>query len=277
MKTSWICVFVSLAFIGAPPAQESSEPVVTKLSLMVGTPDTAATEAAGTLLVSGTVIPVDAEAADPSTELRPSVPMDIGDKLKKALRLEHVVPRYSLLRPLAIEKRVELHRPTGDATIRIFATLLGFNTELVTYRIEFLDGTKILSDSNVSVQLGKRAVVGALDGDAAPYLFLVLEPEMIGPIPLQADTTNPRLLESVIPAYPKAAKEAKIQGLVIVRGVILTDGTVTDLKIERSDSPLLEKAALDAVSKNRYQPARDSEGNPIAVEYTTTLNFRLRN
>jgi TonB family protein len=277
MKTSWICVFISLTFVGALPAQEISEPVVTKLSLLVGTPDTAATEAAGTILVSGTVIPVDAEAADSSTELRPSVPMDIGDKLKKALRLEHVVPRYSLLRPLAIEKRVELHRPTGDATIRIFATLLGFNTELVTYRIEFLDGTKILSDSNVSVQLGKRAVVGALDGDAAPYLFLVLEPELIGPIPLQADTSNPRLLESVIPAYPKAAKEAKIQGLVIVRGVILTDGTVTDLKIERSDSPLLEKAALDAVSKNRYQPARDSEGNPIAVEYTTTLNFRLRN
>jgi TonB family protein len=277
MKTSWICAFVSLAFVGALPAQDSSEPVVTKLSLMVGTPDTAATEAAGTLLVSGTVIPVDAEASDPSTELRPRVPMDIGEKLKNALRLEHVVPRYSLLRALVIEQRVELHRPTDDATIRIFATLLGFNTELVTYRIEFLDGSKVLSDSNVSVRMGKRAVVGALDGDAAPYLFLVLEPELIGPIPLQVDTSNPRLLESVFPAYPKDAKDAKIQGVVIVRGVIQTDGTVTDLKIVRSDSPLLEKAALDAVAKNRYQPARDSEGNPIAVEYTTTLNFRLRN
>ena len=268
--------FIILAFTGLMQAQESSEPVVTMLSLMVGTPDTAATEADGTLLVSGTVIPVEGTAVDNANELRPKVPMDIGDKLKKALRLEHVAPRYSLLRPLELEQRVELHRPSDDTSIRIFTTLLGFNTELATYRIEFFNGSTVLSDSNVSVRMGRRAVVGALDGEAAPYLFLVLEPELIGPIPLQKDTSNPRLLESVIPTYPKDAKDARVQGVVIVQGVIQTDGTVTDLTIVRSDSPLLEKAALDAVAKNRYQPARNAEGKPMAVEYTTTLNFRLK-
>lgn len=268
--------FVILAIASSLQAQESSDLVVTMLSLMVGTPNTAATEAAGTLLVSGTVIPVEGEAVNTESELRPKVPMDIGGKLKKALRLEYVAPRYSLLRPLELEQRVELHRPSDDTPIRIFTTLLGFNTELATYRIEFFDGSTVLSDSNVSVRMGKRAVVGALDGEAAPYLFLVLEPKLIGPIPLPKDTSNPQLLESVIPMYPKGAKDAKIQGVVIVQGVIQTDGTVTDLTIVRSDSPLLEKAALDAVAKNRYQPARDSEGNPIATEYTTTLNFRLR-
>ncbi len=276
MKTSWKTVLIILASAFSSRALESSEPVVTKLSLMVGTPYTAAAEAAGTLLVSGTVIPVEAEATDPASELRPKMPMDIGDKLKKALRLEHVAPRYALLRPLELEKRVELHRPSDDTAIRIFTTLLGFNTELATYRIEFFDGLKVLSDSNVSVRMGQRAVVGALDGEAAPYLFLVLEPKLIGPIPLQKDTSHPRLLESVIPTYPKDAKDARIQGIVIVQGTIQTDGTVTGLKIMKSDSPLLEKAALDAVGKNRYQPARDSEGNPIAIEYTTTLNFRLK-
>jgi protein TonB len=61
---------------------------------------------------------------------------------------------------------------------------------------------------------------------------------------------QPRQVSRVAPVYPPAARDANIQGVVILELVIGTDGTVTQATVLRS-IPLLDQAALDAATQWR--------------------------
>ncbi len=75
------------------------------------------------------------------------------------------------------------------------------------------------------------------------------------------------------PEYPALAKMARIQGTVRLEAVISRDGRVEDLKV-LSGHPLLVKAAVEAVSRWRYQPTL-LNGEPVEVLTTIDVNFRL--
>ena len=61
------------------------------------------------------------------------------------------------------------------------------------------------------------------------------------------------LLKKIEPSYPDAAKKAGVQGAVLFKAVIGTDGHVKTLDLVKGD-PLLVKAAEDAVRQWVYQP-----------------------
>lgn len=75
------------------------------------------------------------------------------------------------------------------------------------------------------------------------------------------------------PEYPPLAKMARIQGTVRLEAVISKDGTIQDLKAV-SGHPLLVKAAVDAVSRWRYQPTL-LNGEPVEVVTEVDVNFTL--
>ena len=83
----------------------------------------------------------------------------------------------------------------------------------------------------------------------------------------------PRKIVDVSPQYPESARQAKIQGLVILDATIDAGGNVVDAKVLRS-VPMLDQAALDAVRQWKYLPAQ-LDGKPTAVMMTLTVNFRL--
>ncbi len=277
-KIGFLILFVSLTATVAPVAARETSQVLTNFSLLVGSPEAEESEVSGTLLVSGTVIPLEGEQPSRGREPALRVPVDLLGKLKKALRLEHVLPRNAALKPVTVGQRTRLRSPSEDSSIHIHATLMGHNQDLATYRIEFSRGGQVLSDSKVSVRMGERAVVGALDGEAAPYLFLVVRPESPGglPPPPVLDQEPPRILEKVFAAYPKQAKEKKIQGVVIVEGLVQTNGQITDLKVVRDPDPILSQAALDSMRQWMFQPVVDGEGNTVPVRFTVTTNFSLQ-
>jgi TonB family protein len=76
------------------------------------------------------------------------------------------------------------------------------------------------------------------------------------------------------PVYPPIAQSARVQGVVILEAVIDEQGDVASARVVRS-IPLLDGAALDAVSKWKYAPA-DVDGRLVAVVMTVTVNFRLQ-
>jgi protein TonB len=79
----------------------------------------------------------------------------------------------------------------------------------------------------------------------------------------------------VRPEYPATAQSARIQGVVIIEATIGVDGTVTDAQILRS-IPLLDAAALDAVTQWRFTPTvLPDTGQPVPVIMTVTVNFTL--
>jgi len=76
------------------------------------------------------------------------------------------------------------------------------------------------------------------------------------------------------PEYPERARSEGIEGAVLLRAIILMDGSLGSLQLLSAPSPELAKAAADAVQQWRYQPTL-LNGQPVEIETTITVNFEL--
>ena len=81
------------------------------------------------------------------------------------------------------------------------------------------------------------------------------------------------LIRRVQPTYPIPAKNARIQGPVILAAIISKAGTIDNLRVV-SGHPMLVGAAIDAVSQWRYRPYI-LNGEAVEVETQITVNFVL--
>ena len=84
---------------------------------------------------------------------------------------------------------------------------------------------------------------------------------------------QPAMVSKVEPAYPAAAKVARVEGTVLVELTIGTDGAVREARVLRS-IPLLDQVALDAVRRWRYEPTL-LNGAPVEVISVVAVGFRL--
>lgn len=82
-----------------------------------------------------------------------------------------------------------------------------------------------------------------------------------------------RLVQQVNPPYPPLARQTGVQGSVVLHAIIARDGSIESLQVQ-SGHPMLVNAALDAVRRWRYKPTYLG-GQPVEVETTITVNFRL--
>jgi TonB family protein len=81
-------------------------------------------------------------------------------------------------------------------------------------------------------------------------------------------------LQAPKPIYPASAESAGIQGTVLLRAIVSTDGSIMGLTVLSSPDPLLADAAMEAVRQWRYQPTL-LNGQPVEVVTTISVNFRL--
>ena len=81
------------------------------------------------------------------------------------------------------------------------------------------------------------------------------------------------LIHQVKPAYPPLARQARIQGTVVLQAVIGKDGAIQGLKVV-SGHPMLAPAALEAVKQWKYKPYY-LNGEPVEVDTTINVNFTL--
>lgn len=81
------------------------------------------------------------------------------------------------------------------------------------------------------------------------------------------------LIKKVNPAYPPLARQARIQGQVVLQAEISKDGSIENLRLI-SGHPMLAPAAIEAVKQWRYKPYL-LNGEPVAVETTVMVNFTL--
>jgi len=84
---------------------------------------------------------------------------------------------------------------------------------------------------------------------------------------------EPKKLKSVAPEYPEIARQARVQGVVILECTISPEGEITRVTVLRG-IPLLDQAAVDAVKQWVYAPTL-LNGEPVSVIMTVTVNFRL--
>ena len=79
----------------------------------------------------------------------------------------------------------------------------------------------------------------------------------------------------VAPAYPRRAKQARIQGWVTMEVLIRPDGTVSNAKVMESDPPrLFDDAAIAAMQRWKFRP-KMVDGSPVAQRAKQTIEFKL--
>jgi protein TonB len=81
------------------------------------------------------------------------------------------------------------------------------------------------------------------------------------------------LIKKVQPNYPPLARQARIQGTVLLQAEISKDGTIENLRLINGH-PMLAPAAIEAVKQWRYRPYM-LNGEPVAVETQVQVNFTL--
>ena len=91
---------------------------------------------------------------------------------------------------------------------------------------------------------------------------------------VSAGVTQGMKVHDVQPQYPQMAKIARVQGPVVLAAVIGKDGTIQNLRVVSTASPLLNQAAVEAVKQWRYRPYI-LNGEPVDVDTTITVNFTL--
>lgn len=127
----------------------------------------------------------------------------------------------------------------------------------------------IAGDRPGGVSFGTLFGIADVASTQAVIPKLVLPPK----VRVSSGVAEGMLLYKTLPPYPAVARQARIQGSVVLQAVIGKDGKVKALRA-LSGHPMLLPAALDAVKQWRYQPYY-LNGDPVEVDTQVTLNFRL--
>ena len=81
------------------------------------------------------------------------------------------------------------------------------------------------------------------------------------------------LIHQVEPRYPAQARQARIQGTVVLQAVIGKDGSVQNVHALRGPLPLIQ-SAVDAVKQWHYKPYT-LDGEPVQAETQISVKFTL--
>ncbi len=84
----------------------------------------------------------------------------------------------------------------------------------------------------------------------------------------------PEIVNMDNPVYPEIAKEAGVEGTVLVRVLVGDDGFVKDMFVIQS-IPMLDEAAAEAAWTAVFKPALQKD-RPVAVWMVIPINFSLR-
>jgi TonB family protein len=113
----------------------------------------------------------------------------------------------------------------------------------------------------------------------APLLFSIalttLAASQIGPqrIRVGDSVMTGQLVTKVAPVYSPLARQARIQGVVVLKAVISKSGDVESMQLI-SGHPMLAPSAIEAVKQWKYKPYL-LNGEPVEVETNVTVNFTL--
>lgn len=97
-----------------------------------------------------------------------------------------------------------------------------------------------------------------------------------GPVPVGKVAQPPALVHRVAPVYPDQARRADVEGLVLLEAVLDREGRIEPgVKVLQS-IPMLDDAAVRAVERWRFRPARDANGRALRVILEVPVRFVLR-
>jgi TonB family protein len=91
-------------------------------------------------------------------------------------------------------------------------------------------------------------------------------------VPFAEGMTRPSPISPGEIQYTREAREANVQGTMIVRCVITTSGATESCRILKG-LPFMDQAVLSALSRHKGTPVM-SQGKPVTAEYTFTIRLK---
>jgi TonB family protein len=176
-----------------------------------------------------------------------------------------------------LRKAIEGEAPGAPFSIELDPDVTFFRfmgPDLVRARQAFHRKPKGETGAGVAATLDLTAVKGLRGwrfGQMDPAAARAVQPVRVGP---NSHIKQPRKVKDVRPDYPLIAKDARVQGTVILECVLSTEGKVTEVKILRG-IPMLDKSAVEAVRQWVYEPTF-LNGVAVPVIMLVTVDFRLR-
>ena len=127
----------------------------------------------------------------------------------------------------------------------------------------------------VAPEPAQQAAPAAPTPPAPPVQQATPAPE--APAPVTPPRTDAAHLNNPAPQYPALSRRLGEQGRVMLDVYILPDGSVGEIKLNRSSGfPRLDNAALQAVKTWKYVPAKRGD-KPIPFWYVQPVSFVLNN
>jgi TonB family protein len=99
-------------------------------------------------------------------------------------------------------------------------------------------------------------------------------PQVTAPqVQVPADEMQKLLVHKVDPEYPAAARQEKLQGVIVLDVVVGRDGTVLETR-PLNGPDVLAQAAMEALRWWKFEPY-SVQGKPAVVETTVAVEFKL--
>jgi TonB family protein len=149
----------------------------------------------------------------------------------------------------------------------LIAQLPGFSTYRSVLQIEL--GQTLREKVTLSVGGVTQRVVVTAVGQPKPAF-----PGTPQRIRVGGNVIAANLISQVKPFYPQSARDAGIEGIVHLQGLIGTDGTLIGLSPLNFINADLMNAAMDAVQQWRYKPTL-LNNEPVQVLTTIDVEFKL--
>lgn len=88
----------------------------------------------------------------------------------------------------------------------------------------------------------------------------------------QSKPEPPVPVRTTAPDYPAELRRDGLSGLVMVRCQIDASGNVTGTEVEKSSNPGFEQAAVAAVKRWKFKPAKQ-DGVPVTITVSIPIKF----
>jgi TonB family protein len=182
--------------------------------------------------------------------------------------------------------RVQINKSGNVESIQVFSghpTLAPAAIEAVKqweYKPYLLNGEPVDVETKVTINFTlagsppAQGVAGDMPGGIPPgEPGGPPEPNRPGVVRVSQRVMAGLLVSKVAPDYPADAKQARIQGTVVMRVIVDKEGNVANIQLI-SGHPILAPAAIDAVKQWKYTPYL-LNGMPVEIETQVTVNFTL--
>ena len=144
------------------------------------------------------------------------------------------------------------------------ALIVGGSAELAGPSLPMRNASVVVENCRVCAENGATAVSAATAAEAK-----------VAAAHNDDQSGAPRSIIKVMPDYPRRAWMNKLEGDVTVEFTVNEQGGVQNIKVISSSNPLFDLAAIDAVSRFKFTPARKDNEAVATSGIRERFQFRL--